>query len=533
MRIIGTTPVEKDGSAIFKIPANTPVAFQPLDEKGQALQLMRSWVTAMPGETMSCIGCHESSQTVALPKRASASLKTPEKLDPWFGPARGFDFTREVQPVLNRYCVQCHDQDHHVDLRPEDQVLDYTGLTPGRYDYLRLHPVHKEKFDNKVLYTPAYETLLPYIRRVNIGDDVSLLEPGEYHANTSELIQLLREDHRWIQMDEESWSRITTWIDLNGPCHGTWNDVYNMPIPGKPNERRWELSRMYGGPLINPDIIPASEPYDETPVMFSIPKDQKPSFGNGDPKLRELTYRTLDLGQGETIQLVNFGQQYWMGTCEISNRQFRLFDQQHSSRYYTKRHDKSGDTKGIPLDRETQPAIRVSWDRAMAYCRWLSQKTGLKVHLPTEDQWEYACLAGSSGPFHFSGEDFSQWGNMADKTFATYGFKGLSINGHFQVAGDCDLISAEGVDLADRQFDDGGCVTMPVGSYKPNAFGLYDMHGNAAEWTQTEFNTGEKTVKGGSFLDRPERCTADQGHGYPPWQNVYNTGFRIVVETNE
>ncbi len=529
MRIVGTTPVEEDGSAMFKIPANTPVAFQPLDEQGQAVQLMRTWVTAMPGETMSCVGCHESSQTVALPKRAIASLKTPARLEPWHGPSRGFDFEREVQPVLNRYCIQCHNQDHPLDLRPENQVEGYTGRIPGRFDYTRMHPIHKEAFDNKVLYTPSYESLLPYIRRVNIGDDVSMLVPGEYRANTSELVQLLKEGHKGIRMDEESWSRIFTWIDLNGPCHGTWNDIYNLPIPGLPDQRRWELSQIYGGPAINPEMIPASDPYDETPVTFKEPREKNATKEKSGSKKQKLTHRTIDLGGGEKIEMVNFGQSYWMGTCEISNRQFRLFDRDHSSRYYTKRHDQRGDTKGMPLDSDDQPAIRVSWNNAMEFCEWLSEETGLGVSLPTEEQWEKACRAGSEGAFHFPGTDFSTWENMADYSFATYGYTGKSLLGHFQVAGDCDLIEPEGVALADRRFDDGGCVTMPVGSYKPNAYGLHDMHGNAAEWTRSDFSEGEKTVKGGSYLDRPERCDADQRHGYPAWQSVYNTGFRIVI----
>ncbi|MCK4958455.1 MAG: SUMF1/EgtB/PvdO family nonheme iron enzyme [Planctomycetes bacterium] len=529
MRILGTTPLEKDGSAIFRIPANTPVAFQPLDSEGKAVQLMRSWVTAMPGEIMSCIGCHESSGDVPDSSQTVASIKTPRMLEPWYGPARGFDFAREVQPVLNRYCVRCHDQDHKIDLRPQEQVPDYTGRIPGRLDLTRLHPVHKEEFGSRVRYTPAYETLLPYVRRVNVSDDVSLLEPGEYHADTSELIQHLKAGHKGIELDEESWSRLVTWIDLNGACHGTWNDVYDMPTPDRSDRRRLELAKLYGGPEINPAVIPAALKYDETPVKFKMPpKPETPVIKAAMPPPR-LKYKTIDLGGGEKIKLVKFGQPYWMGACEISNAQFRKFDPAHTSRYYGKRHADRGDDKGLELDDPDQPAIRVSWNRAMAFCQWLSKETGLDITLPTEEQWETACLAGSAGPFHYRGKDFSRWENMADRTFATFGYTGKTLENYFQVGGDNDLIAAEGVDFADRRFDDKGCATMGIGSYRPNAFGLYDMHGNAAEWTRTDFGSGEKTVKGGSFLDRPARCGADIRHGYPPWQNVYNTGFRIVA----
>jgi formylglycine-generating enzyme required for sulfatase activity len=530
MRILGTTPVEVDGSAIFKIPANTPVAFQPLDEDGRAVQLMRTWVTAMPGETMSCVGCHERKETLPIPKPSIASRKKPEDLIEWHGPARGFDFAREVQPVLNRYCVSCHNEEHELDLRSEEFFPDYDGRYPGRYDFVRLHPEHKAQFDNKVIYTPSYEALLPYVRRVNAGDDVSILEPGEYHANTSELVQMLDEGHKGVQIDDESLNRITTWIDLNAPCHGTWEDVYNQPLPGNQNARRWQLASLYGGVAINPDIIPERDPYDETPVTFPFKEQGKPVRKKLD-KVPDLQYKSLSLGDGQKIELVNFGAGYWMSTCEITNAQFRAFDADHDSRYFGKRHseDTKGDGKGMTLNDDRQPAIRVSWNRAMEFCQWLSEATGTKVSLPTEEQWELACLAGNDVAFHYTGADFSEFENMADLTFTTYGYKGKSIHGHFEVALDVDLVVSEGVDLANRQYDDGACVTTPVGSYKANKFGLHDMHGNAAEWTLSDFGEGKKTVKGGSYLDRPERCSVDVAHGYPAWQNVYNTGFRIVA----
>ncbi len=102
-RILGTVPVEADGSAVFRIPANTPIAFQPLDADGKALQLMRSWTTAMPGEIVSCVGCHETQSMGPPNQRTIAATKQPAEIEPWQGPARGFSFRREVQPVLDKY----------------------------------------------------------------------------------------------------------------------------------------------------------------------------------------------------------------------------------------------------------------------------------------------------------------------------------------------------------------------------------------------------------------------------------------------
>ena len=79
-RNLGEVDVEPDGSAMFKIPANTPVSFQPLDSEGRAIQWMRSWVTGMPGEVLSCVGCHEDQNSLPMPKRVMASTKAPAQL---------------------------------------------------------------------------------------------------------------------------------------------------------------------------------------------------------------------------------------------------------------------------------------------------------------------------------------------------------------------------------------------------------------------------------------------------------------------
>jgi hypothetical protein len=108
-RVLGTVPVEPDGSAYFRVPANLPIAEQPLDGEGKALQLMRSWLTAMPGEKVACIGCHERPNTSPGPHEPLALNRPPADIIPWYGLPRGFSFHREVQGVLDKSCVGCHD----------------------------------------------------------------------------------------------------------------------------------------------------------------------------------------------------------------------------------------------------------------------------------------------------------------------------------------------------------------------------------------------------------------------------------------
>lgn len=535
MQILGTVPLEEDGSANFKIPANTPVAVQVLDSENKAIQLMRSWFTAMPGERVSCVGCHEAPNAAPLVKPALASSKSPRDVTPWYGPARGFDFEREVQPVLDQHCVSCHDG-KEPDLPDLRSIADGGKPTPKPIGYVpRLHQDMLRDTGGKMTYTPAYDVLIHYIRRVGIEDDVSLLTPGEYHADTSELIQLLQRGHHGVQLDDESWDRLITWIDLNGPCHGTWNDVY--PIPDGAHERRMALRKNYGGPATDPEHIPAgSKPLAKVLEPAASPQAGDIVFASlppvADPAKRPA--KVIDLGNGIRMTLSHVpGQDFWMGTCEVTNEQYRLFDSAHDSRYYVKRRDRA-DGKGLTLNDPQQPAVRVSWDDAMRYCEWLSEISGLQVSLPTAAEWAYACNAGQDTPLSYGDvdADFSRHGNMADLQFSTglmnaRGDK-MPEGGATQVTGGVPHLLLEGAQLADTRFDDRYRVTAPVGSYESNAFGLFDMHGNAAEWTASDHD-GEKLVLGGSFFDRPERCRSEFTLTYPEWQKVFNVGFRVMV----
>jgi formylglycine-generating enzyme required for sulfatase activity len=571
MRILGTAKVETDGSASFRVPADTPIAIQTLDDEGKAVQLMRSWFTAMPGERVSCVGCHEAPGDVGPLGSALAANRAPESLTPWHGPARGFDFEREVQPVLDRQCISCHDgsTEDVADLRSE---ADGGVATPKPIGYApRLHPDHLAATGGRLKYSPAYDVLVHYIRRVGIEDDVSLLAPGEYHADTSELVQLLQKGHHGVKLDEEAWDRLVTWIDLNGPCHGTWGDVF--PIPDGAHQRRMELRKLYGGPKEDPETVFEVSYRPATALRTDVPTPAQPKQLAGWPLQAESaaelqkslgpTHRELDLGNGETMQLVRIpaGEfvmgdvdglsdeypervvkmeaSFWIGRCEVTNAQFRRFDPAHDSHYYVKRRDRP-DGKGLSLNSDQQPAVRVSWNQANEFCRWLSRQSGATVTLPTEEQWEYACRAGSATPLFYGtvDDDFSTWGNMGDHSFSTglMNSQGRMMpdGGVTQVTGGVPHLLLEGAKLADARFDDGHRVTADVGSYQSNIWGLLDMHGNAAEWTLDAYgDTNRKTVRGGSFADRPARCRSSFRLAYPPWQRVFNVGFRVVVvDTN-
>ena len=235
---------------------------------------------------------------------------------------------------------------------------------------------------------------------------------------------------------------------------------------------------------------------------------------------------------------------FWMGRTEITNAQFREYMASHESRTED-RHGYQFGALGYDQDQPGQPAVRVSWDEAAGYCQWLSQKTGRKFTLPTEAQWEWACRAGAANPFWWGGmdTDYSPYANLGDRRLMEFAADTALDN--YSAAR--PMVNPNRYDdwiPHDERFDDGGLVTVQAGQYRPNPWGLNDMHGNAWEWTRSVYRPypyrpddaggnpsgagTERVVRGGSWHDRPKRCTASFRLAYPQFQKVFNVGFRVV-----
>jgi sulfatase modifying factor 1 len=174
---------------------------------------------------------------------------------------------------------------------------------------------------------------------------------------------------------------------------------------------------------------------------------------------------------------------------------------------------------------DEHPVVNVSWNDAVAFCKWLSRKEGKTYRLPTEAEWEYACRGGATTR-HYSGDDpetLAKVGNVADATF-----KAKFPNRKYTI-----------------KASDGYVFTAPVGKFTPNAFGLYGMHGNAwqwcADWYGLEYyakslandpsgpDSGHNRVlRGGSWYSRPDFTRSAERDGDSPNFRLFSAGFRVV-----
>ena len=209
-RVFGIVPIEPDGSAHFIVPANRNVYFEVLDAGEREIQRMRSVVCLKPGETRSCIGCHERRSMAPPAGTVLAARRAPSRAqEPAWG-TETVSYLRDVQPLVSAKCVACHAYDRNA-----NKVILTDDLTNQ--------------------FTIGYEELLPYLtvaisNRWDHPDDVLPRPPYTYGSKVSRLTKLLEAGHYGVKLTTEEWGRLLTWID----CNGVYYDRYeNSSYPNR------------------------------------------------------------------------------------------------------------------------------------------------------------------------------------------------------------------------------------------------------------------------------------------------------------
>jgi formylglycine-generating enzyme required for sulfatase activity len=576
-RILGEVDVESDVSAMFTVPCNTPVFLQPLDSAGKALQIMRSWFTAMPGEAVSCLGCHEERNVAPVLKKTLASNRPPQTVKEFYGPKRGVGYRHEIQPVLDRACVGCHDgsEPGRPYLKGDSMIRWQTGIRYSAPEY------------QAGAFTESYYQLQRYVRRPGLESDMKMLAPMDVHADQTELFQILNHGHHGVQLTDEEIRKLALWVDMNAPFHGRRSDINRYEDTKYSRDLKAKYAPMFGVELEDiewlPEIPevkperPAPEP--ATAVGDTAEIKGWPHGVPGGEGFEDWTQinlgeyqRNIDLGEGVKLAMIKvpagkyimgsvrnnnekpvsvqtIEKPFWIGRFEITNRQYSLFDDSHDSRqehYHGWHHSRSG----YPLNEPDQPAVRVSWSDAMEYCRWLSEKTGLRFTLPTESEWEWACRAGTGTAYSFGDmdADYMRHANMGDKRMSE--FAECTTQKYYESVRLIENPSRydDWIPHDDKVYD-GGLVSTRVGQYRPNPWDICDMHGNVREWTRSEYlpypfkndkrnETSDgygtlRTVRGGSWYDRPHKCTSSFRLGYCDYLQIYNVGFRVIMYPDE
>lgn len=201
--VLGTVPVEADGSAYFRVPSGVAVFFQALDAQGRAVQTMRSATHVQPGQTLSCTGCHESRYNSPPAQSPLAALREPSKITPGPDGSWPLRFDRLIQPVLDAQCVRCHNP------KGEDALAAKYDLTPSR----------------------AYDALTQYgkpslLDQVLLAYREGVSTEGRNPAQNSAVLALLcaPDGHAGVKLDRDSLDRFVTWIDTYGQRQGSFSE---------------------------------------------------------------------------------------------------------------------------------------------------------------------------------------------------------------------------------------------------------------------------------------------------------------------
>jgi len=219
--VLGTVPVEADGSAHFEVPPGKMIYFQALDERGMAIQSMRSGTYVHPGEQLSCVGCHEPKGRTArsdavrryFPNALTGTLQTalrrpPSRIEPDVDGSNPFNYVRLVQPVLDRNCVSCHSR---------EKALDLTGVVEGKNGWTRSYNNLAERYG-----------FYFHVRNGSINTGAhggSRTLAGQFGARAAGLLRFMDEEHYGVKLSQEDFHRLTLWLDCNSEFYGSYENT--------------------------------------------------------------------------------------------------------------------------------------------------------------------------------------------------------------------------------------------------------------------------------------------------------------------
>jgi len=283
-RVVGTVPVEPDGSAYMELPALRSFFFVALDENDDSVKRMQSFLTVMPGETTSCVGCHEQrTYTPATTNTAnlSAVKRRPSKVTPIAGIPDVFDFPRDIQPILDKHCAECHDYN-----KRKGKVI-LTG-------------------DRGPMFSHSYYTLT-YRRQFIDGrnDPKSNLPPRSIGAAASPLMKKLSGQHHGVELSPDEIKMIRYWIESGAAYPGTYAALGSGMIGGYYENRQVNTDTQW------PATIAASEAIKrrcagchtgQTVLPLTMSDERELSFWRpdpNDPRLRLARHLVFNLTRPE------------------------------------------------------------------------------------------------------------------------------------------------------------------------------------------------------------------------------------------
>jgi hypothetical protein len=219
-RIVGTVPVEPDGSAYFEIPALRSVFFVALDKDDVSVKRMQSFVNVQPGEVTSCVGCHEQRSKTPLPAKRLAALERPAReITPIAGVPDVLDFPRDLQPILDRHCTSCHGYEATPAGGPRAGGVILTG-------------------DRGPLYSHSY-FMLTARRQVSDGRNLprSNYPPRGIGSSASPLMEKISPAHYDVALTDDERRVVRLWIDSAAPYPGTYAALGTGMIGGYAENR--------------------------------------------------------------------------------------------------------------------------------------------------------------------------------------------------------------------------------------------------------------------------------------------------------